>query len=492
MKLWFSLPGNDRWLLIYDNVDNPRIPDNKDQEAYNIRSYFPEAHQGSIIVTTRWKTLRIGHPIEVAKLSREEESISLLDRSSNRAIGKGGFPTIILSKSTLTTRTDPKIKDLIKKLDGLPLALATAGGYLGLTGMPVSEYLDRYEDSWLELQRSSPSLLSYEDRAIYSTWNLSYMHIRKEDESAAKLLELWACFDNRDVWYDLLKAGEDEAPDWFLDVIRTKLAFKSVVGKLQKHALVESLTESDGFSMHHCVHAWVRSVLYAAIEGQNMRLALACIAESVPWDPVPGDWMIEQRLIPHAERCLRLLHAWKDESKNSEQIEDLVTTSFSSLGKLYKDQGKLTEAESMYQRALAGYEESLRPDHILTLHTVHNLGSLYHGQGKLTEAESMYQRALAGYNKNPPRGARSRLDLFYNMGLLCRALQNFDRAKGFFNQAYEGYQELWGSQHASTINALNQLNVEIERDTQGAERHKKAGRFFGKRLVLPTRPWRRK
>lgn len=46
----------------------------------------------------------------------------------------------------------------------------------------------------------------------------------------------------------------------------------------------------------------------------------------------------------------------------------------------------------MYERALAGYEKALGPDHTSTLYTVNNLGNLYRGQGKLKEAEEMYQR----------------------------------------------------------------------------------------------------
>lgn len=88
-KAWLDLPGNHQWLLIYDNVDNPKIPDNKRQNAYDIRPYFPEAHQGSILVTTRWKTLRIGRLLEVAKLSKDEESILLLEQTSGRDIRQG-------------------------------------------------------------------------------------------------------------------------------------------------------------------------------------------------------------------------------------------------------------------------------------------------------------------------------------------------------------------------------------------------------------------
>lgn len=69
---------------------------------------------------------------------------------------------------------------------------------------------------------------------------------------------------------------------------------------------------------------------------------------------------------------------------------------FHGLGDLYSDQGKLKEAEEMYQRALAGYEKALGPNHTSTLVTVNNLGNLFSDQGKLKEAEEMYQRALVG------------------------------------------------------------------------------------------------
>ncbi|KAL4767110.1 hypothetical protein BDW60DRAFT_164127 [Aspergillus nidulans var. acristatus] len=47
----------------------------------------------------------------------------------------------------------------------------------------------------------------------------------------------------------------------------------------------------------------------------------------------------------------------------------------------------------MYQQALAGYEKALGPNHIATLGTVNNLGNLYRQQGKLKEAEEMNQQA---------------------------------------------------------------------------------------------------
>ena len=51
-----------------------------------------------------------------------------------------------------------------------------------------------------------------------------------------------------------------------------------------------------------------------------------------------------------------------------------------NLGTLYRKQGKLDQAEKMYQRALARNETTLGADHTSTLRT---LRVLYQGQGKM-------------------------------------------------------------------------------------------------------------
>ena len=63
------------------------------------------------------------------------------------------------------------------------------------------------------------------------------------------------------------------------------------------------------------------------------------------------------------------------------------------------NQGKVTEAEAMYQRALEGKEKSWGSEYTPTLDTVNNLGNLYANQGKMAEAEAMFRRALEGKEK---------------------------------------------------------------------------------------------
>jgi hypothetical protein len=47
-----------------------------------------------------------------------------------------------------------------------------------------------YKKSWLRLQQKTPQLLSYEDRALYSTWDISYSYVKQQSELAAKPLRL--------------------------------------------------------------------------------------------------------------------------------------------------------------------------------------------------------------------------------------------------------------------------------------------------------------
>jgi tetratricopeptide (TPR) repeat protein len=85
-----------------------------------------------------------------------------------------------------------------------------------------------------------------------------------------------------------------------------------------------------------------------------------------------------------------------------------ILDTINNLGTLYFYQAKLAQAETMYQRALQGFEDALGSGHTATLDVVNNLGKLYAKQGKLERAEKMYQRAKAGGQnyrdlKTPPR-----------------------------------------------------------------------------------------
>jgi len=237
--------------VIYDNYDNPKLGSNTDPAAVDIRKFLPESYQGSVIITTRSSQVKIGHSIQIRKLEDMRDGVKILANASRRE----GLVD------------DPDVIKLAEKLDGLPLALATAGAYLDQTALSFSDYLRLYKASWAKLLKTSPELSSYEDRTLYSTWQLSFDHVKQRNGLSAKLLRLWAYFGNQDIWYEILRHDNSEDPELIREFTKDALIFNGAVRVLSDHGLVEvdmssqELVESRGYGIHGCVHSWVINVL---------------------------------------------------------------------------------------------------------------------------------------------------------------------------------------------------------------------------------------
>src|SRR6266480_4524254 len=391
----------------------------------------------------------------------------------------------------LTAMVDPAAMELADELDGLPLALATAGAYLEETATTFSDYLRLYRESWLKLQKTSPELSSYEDRALYSTWQLSLNHIKQQNELSAKLLQLWAHFDNQDLWFELLRHGDSSDPEW-IQRLTDELSFNEAVRVLCNHGLVEAdmaeqdRVESPGYGMHSCVHWWTIHILNEEWDYSLAKLALKCIGSHVPRRDMGKWWITQRRLLQHAARCWHLVESGKigdegmewalirlgnmylDQGKlnESEKIYQRVRQGFekalgpdhtstfvvvNNLGMLYRDQGKLDEAEKMLQRALQGHEKALGPEHTSTLQTVNNLGRLYQDQTKLVESEKMYQRVLQGFEKALGPDHTSTLLTVMSLGTLYRNQGKLDEATKMYQRALQGYEKALGPDHISTL-----------------------------------------
>ncbi|KAK8140685.1 hypothetical protein G3M48_002700, partial [Beauveria asiatica] len=204
VRRWLDEPKNDRWLLIYDNYDHPKVVCDADEvpngdgdnrgnpgyldqqtpQSYDIRQYLPDtaSDSGAVLITTRSTSVNIGSMIALTKLESIDYCLEILESTSGR-------PNL---------KEDLSAAELAKLLDGLPLALASAGAYLkGLT-TSCAQYIDLYKQEWSDLHQRPQGLLS-EDKTLFSTWNVSYEFIKAKDENAAKLLHLWSYFDNNDL-----------------------------------------------------------------------------------------------------------------------------------------------------------------------------------------------------------------------------------------------------------------------------------------------------
>lgn len=110
---WLDEPMNDRWLVVYDNYDNPSIgshtgksliytpsieadaysdDDGDLAKAFDLRSFLPEADHGAIVVTTRSSMVKLGQAVHLRKLEDIDDSLEILASTSGRDGLKQGEP----------------------------------------------------------------------------------------------------------------------------------------------------------------------------------------------------------------------------------------------------------------------------------------------------------------------------------------------------------------------------------------------------------------
>ncbi|KAK3615101.1 hypothetical protein LTR56_026802 [Elasticomyces elasticus] len=438
VKAWLSEADNTRWLAVYDNYDNPKVHSNNDPTAVDIRKFLPDAYQGSIIITTRSSQVRIGRSIPVRKFTGKHEAIEILSSMSRRDLA-------------------------------------------------IDEYLHLYESSWRQLHVNGPRLETYEDRTLYSTWLVSLDRIRQNNKLSASLLGLWCYFGNEDLY---LTASLHD----FTEVMRPLCNYGLVEGKMVLEEHGEERVESNGYSIHGCVHSWTVEVLNERWDDSLAQFAINAIGRHVPAQDTVKPWVTQRRLLQHANRFSKYLSkeglADVDMEDSSHNLGNLFRTqdklaqakamymralerkeralglehkstllTVLNIGNLYRDQGKLGPAEKMYKRALEGYEKVLGAEHTSTLVTVNNLGILYMDQGKLGQAEEMYERALKRYEKVLGAEHTSTLMTVNNLGILYADQGKLAQAEGIYERALRGYEKALGVEHTSTLRTADDLRI---------------------------------
>jgi N-terminal domain on NACHT_NTPase and P-loop NTPases/NB-ARC domain len=94
IRRWFSHPENRSWLLIFDNFDNPKIPGSEDPSSYEIRDYFPQRLQGSVLLTTRSRKITFARQLPLQKFETVEQGLEILSGRSGRSFTHGQYMCI--------------------------------------------------------------------------------------------------------------------------------------------------------------------------------------------------------------------------------------------------------------------------------------------------------------------------------------------------------------------------------------------------------------
>ncbi|KAK7193587.1 NB-ARC and TPR domain protein [Paraphaeosphaeria sporulosa] len=106
----------------------------------------------------------------------------------------------------------------------------------------------------------------------------------------------------------------------------------------------------------------------------------------------------------------------------------------------------------------------------------HSLGYVLADEDR-QRAEKMYQRALQGYEKVWGPEHTSTLNTVNNLGTLYADLGRLDEAGKMYQRALQGYEKAWGPEHTSTLDTvhnLGSLNWKLERLDEAEKMYQRA------------------
>ena len=149
-RAWLSDSENTKWLLIMDNYsartpqDNSDSSNSTDHTQYDLRKLLPQKIQRSILVTCRWPQPKLGKVLQIGAIKNLDDGLQILLRRADQLhpVGSPAEDALYLAR----------------RMEGLPLALATAGAYLRHTTISFGEYLEMCEKHWNELRETTEPL----------------------------------------------------------------------------------------------------------------------------------------------------------------------------------------------------------------------------------------------------------------------------------------------------------------------------------------------
>lgn len=86
---------------------------------------------------------------------------------------------------------------------------------------------------------TSPQLSSYEDRSLYTTWQITFDRIKQQNAASAQLLKLWAYFDRQDVWFEVLQHAQPADDEWIQKLTEDEPNFNEAVTLLCSFGIVD-------------------------------------------------------------------------------------------------------------------------------------------------------------------------------------------------------------------------------------------------------------
>ena len=366
------LEPKNKWLLIFDNLDNIRITD----------GYLPLTHlSGHVLITTRNKNCD-GIPaegIEINLLNTKDSTSFLLHRS-----GLGN-----------DHREEIKIEaqKIVDTLGYLPLAIEQAASYIRST-QNIFEYLETYhQNQKVMLLNRPPGSHPYGD-SVFTTWKISFRQLERISPDSILLSQILAFTNPDETLVDFLKAGKAGLQPELRSIFDNNFLFRQGLRGLEDYSLIRVWDEGRKITIHRLVQDVVRDDLdvlsRTSISTQALQLALTAFPiaiHAVNYDVCRAYYPQVTAILGNVEK-----HTVTSDST----IRDMnYFQLFDNLRFYLFDDGYYSDAVKYNGRCLEISDRVLGEEHPDTLRSMFNLALTYERLGRSDEALKVHEACLA-------------------------------------------------------------------------------------------------
>lgn len=419
-----------KWLIIYDNADDPDMWLSEDDTATELKKLIPYSDQGRVLFTTRNRQLaqRLAPSNVVSITEMDEETATEVLRKS------------LIQKDLLD---DPDVTTaLLKQLTFLPLAITQAATYINNTGIQLPDYLALLQ----EQEQDVVELLSenFEDEGRYletqnpvaMTWLISFHHIQRQNPLAIDYLSFMACINPRNIPRSLLLPASSLKRQ------------TDALGLLSAYSFLT--TQKDrSFSLHRLVHLatrnWLRQndLLQSWLRKATNRLD----------DVFPNSQYTNRPLwrlyMPHALYLIK-------EGGGMASREGYAGL-LQRIGRCLHKDGRYNEAEGLLRSVVDIQEAKNGSTDVLTLVAMGHLASTYRKQGRWKEAEHLELQILETSIKELGPEHRNTLDSMHHLTLIYSKQRRWKEAEELEMEVVEISMRVLGEEHPDTLNSLFNL-----------------------------------
>ena len=415
-----------RWLLVYDNANEP------DDLAHLIPS-----SGGHVILTSRNQTWsNVWEAIEVNIFERGE-SIALIRKRG-------------------TGISFDDANRLAERLGDLPLALDQAASWQSATNMPVSEYLELFDQHHQELL-SEGKPASY-PTTIAALVKLAFQRLSRDSPAVAQLLEMFAVFGAEPISLDLLRRGKDAGLSAPLGpALRDPIPLGRIVRDLRKYGLAK--VDADGrIQVHRLFQLVLRDELSADDAYRSRTNVHQLLGSANPG--YPDQWETHRT---HAEIGPHVWPAGLIEAE-SEDGRRVVLDQIRYLWVIGDYEGSRRLGEAAFRTwSQPSDQPDIGPDGELTLIASRHLANALLSLGINDRARQMLETTLEKLRSNPQFGADHEHTI-----MTARTVSYGMRVAGEFQQAFqldndtvERARRLFGDEDETTLGIEGNRAVDL-------------------------------